>query len=391
MSPGTRSFTRSRWPLLIGLVVGLAAAVTYLSMRPGQTGEWVIPGEFEDQQALILAWENLPRGEADMQYLLPQRQVLADIIAASYRTIRVIVLVSDDESRQSASEALSERDVPLSEITFIDLPFDSIWIRDYGPICVKSATGQVQWRDHQYVMTAEGWIGTDGKRITRSGDASVTGTLASMTGILSREVPLVLYGGGISSNGEGLLLVASDIVKWNKKKYGYSKEKITDLLKEHYGAREVVYLNVLKREPTGHLDVFATFLATDMVVIGSYPRFHDPQNSLLLDANAERLAGIQTSSGPLKVVRVTMAPHDSRFFGGTYANVVFANGTLLVPSYGIDQDQDALETYQRLLPDWNVIPIDCGALIIGEGAAHCVTLNLQSWPSTLQRPSAKSP
>jgi agmatine deiminase len=272
---------------LTGLLIGLAAAVTYLSMRPGQTGGWVIPGEFEDQQALILAWEKLPRYEADMKYLVPQRQVLADIIAASYRTIPVVVLVSDDESRESASEALSEREVPLSEITFIDLPFDSIWIRDYGPICVKSATGQVQWRDHQYAMTAEGWIGTDGKQITRSRDAGVTGKLASMTGIPSQEVPLVLYGGGVSSNGEGLLLAASDIVKWNKEKYDYSRERITDLLKKHYGAREVVYLNVLKGEPTGHLDVFATFLAADMVVIGSYPRFHDAQNSLLLDANAE--------------------------------------------------------------------------------------------------------
>ncbi len=391
MSQGTRSFKRSRWPLWIGLVIGLASAVTYLSMRTGQTGRWVIPGEFEDQQALILAWEKLPRQQGDMNYLVPQRQVLADIIAASYRTIRVIILVSDEESRQSAGEALSERDVPLSEVTFVDLPFDSIWIRDYGPICVKSGTGQVQWRDHQYVMTAEGWIDAEGKQFTRSSDAGVTGELANMTGIPSQEVPLVLYGGGISSNGEGLLLVASDIVKWNKDRYGYSRERITDLLKEHYGARQVVYLDVLKGEPTGHLDVFATFLAADMVVIGSYPRFHDPRNSLLLDANAERLVGIQTSSGPLKVVRVTMAPHDSRFFGGTYANVVFANGTLLVPSYGIDQDQDALQTYQRLLPDWNVIPIDCGALIIGEGAAHCVTLNLQTWPSTLKHPPAESP
>ena len=46
------------------------------------------------------------------------------------------------------------------------------------------------------------------------------------------------------------------------------------------------------------------------------------------------------------------------------------------------------EASYRLLPDWNIIPIDCGALIIGEGAAHCVTLNLQGWPTELKTSSA---
>ncbi len=391
MSPDTKSTPRSRWPLAIGLFLGLAAAVAYLFISQGKTDKWVIPAEFEKQQALLLAWEKLPRYEADMKYLLPQRQALADIIAASYKTVPVVVLVSDDESRQSAMEALSERDVPLPEITLVDIPFDSLWIRDYGPVCVRSPKGQAEWRHHQYEMTARGWTDVDGSPIGRPQDAVATEKLAHLAGLPSLNVPLVLFGGGLASNGEGLVLVSSDIVNWNKKKYDYSEAEITSLLEKHYGARQVIYLDPLREEPTGHLDFFATFVATDTVVIGHYPPDHDFQNAQLLNSHAKRLAGIETSRGPLKVTRITMAPHDSRFFGGTYTNVVFANGSLLVPSYGIGQDLDAVETYQRLLPDWNIIPIDCGALIIGEGAAHCVTLNLQNWPGELIRSTPPDP
>ena len=137
-----------------------------------------------------MAWEKLPRHEADMKYLIPQRQVLADIIAASYKTVPVVVLVSDDESRQSAMEALSERDVPLPEITFVDIPFDSLWIRDYGPVCVKSPDGQAEWRHHQYEMTAKGWTDVDGSPIRRPQDAVATEKLAHLTGTPSLSVPL---------------------------------------------------------------------------------------------------------------------------------------------------------------------------------------------------------
>jgi agmatine deiminase len=389
MSPYRKLIARYRWPIATcALLVFLGIAILF-ALPAGKTGDWVVPGEFEQQQALLLAWEELPRHQADLDYLLPQREVLADIIAASYKSIAVVVLVSDDESRLSAEQALKERNVPLRKITFVDVPFDSIWIRDYGPISVKSADGQVQWRHHEYKMTSEDWTNAEGQEFGRDQDADLARRLARLTGITSQQVPLVLYGGGISSNGDGLLLVASDIVKWNKDRYGYSKEQITDILMEYYGATEVIFMTVLKGEPTGHLDMFATFVSPDTVVIGSYPESHDPINAMILNANAQRLSGVQTSHGPLKVARITMAPHDSRFFGGTYANVVFANGTLLVPTYGIDPsiESSALDTYKRLLPEWNIVGIDCGALIIGEGAAHCVTLNMLSWPAGLKLPA----
>jgi hypothetical protein len=63
----------------------------------------------------------------------------------------------------------------------------------------------------------------------------------------------------------------------------------------------------------------------------------------------------------------------------TYTNVVYANGTLLVPSYpGVTPhlENEALTTFQHLLPEWRIVPVDCNQLISLGGGVHCMTLNL---------------
>jgi len=81
---------------------------------------------------------------------------------------------------------------------------------------------------------------------------------------------------------------------------------------------------------------------------------------------------------PLIVERIDMPPHGRNNFGGSYTNVVFANGTLLLPDYKIDSAGLAKATtlYNRLLPNWNIRTIDSTHLIVMEGALHCVTGNI---------------
>ena len=91
--------------------------------------------------------------------------------------------------------------------------------------------------------------------------------------------------------------------------------------------------------------------------------------------NAQRLEGLPTPHGPLRVIRIPMPPHKDGNWR-TYTNVVFANGALLVPVYrGVDRAgrEKALELFARLLPGWQVIGIDCTTLIQGGGALRCIS------------------
>jgi hypothetical protein len=65
----------------------------------------------------------------------------------------------------------------------------------------------------------------------------------------------------------------------------------------------------------------------------------------------------------------------------SYTNVIMANGVLMMPVYP-DVDADlagrALDVYRRLLPRWQIVPVDSSALIHCGGALHCISNQLQS-------------
>ena len=57
----------------------------------------------------------------------------------------------------------------------------------------------------------------------------------------------------------------------------------------------------------------------------------------------------------------------------SYANFYIANGVVLVPVFGHQNDERALETIQRLFPTRQAIGINCEPLVWGMGTIHCVT------------------
>ena len=193
--------------------------------------------------------------------------------------------------------------------------------------------------------------------------------------------PFPLQGGEILSNGAGLCLASTKLLKTSRR-LGYPESYVTDTIRRLFGATEVVYLEPLDDEPTGHVDWFATFTSSDTVVLGDY-RGTDPVSGPLLDRHAERLAGVTTANGPLEVVRIPMPPHGEQSPGGTYTNVVFANGVLLVPSCpeaSPELEREAFDVFRRLLPGWRVVGIECPKLLMRHGALHCAAVNLYRLP-----------
>ena len=146
-------------------------------------------------------------------------------------------------------------------------------------------------------------------------------------------------------------------------------------------------LEALVGEPTGHVDMFATFTAPNTVLIGRCDPAIDPLNAQILDRNAATLGGLPTPRGPLRVERIPM-PSTRDGLWRSYTNVVYANRVVLVPVYR-DADQveqkRVLNTFRRLLPGRTVVGIDCEDLIRNCGALHCVTANV---PRMDRQPSA---
>jgi agmatine/peptidylarginine deiminase len=287
------------------------------------------------------------------------------VVAATWKKLDVHVLVTGPEAQEGATAALLRAGVPLRELVFVQIPFDSIWARDYGPMVVVSADGTSALIDAEYGHGE------------RAGDDSVPAVLAQLFGMQTVNPPLTVDGGNLLSNGAGVLVATTALLEHNADR-GYGEEQVAHILGECYGGSHVVFLEPLSGEQTGHVDVFATFVSADTIVVGEYDPQVDAVNAEILDRNADRLATVQTPNGPLNVCRIPM-PSNAEGVWRTYTNVLYANGTLLVPTYpGVDpQGQEtAFALYRDLLPGWTVVGIDCSGLIEWGGAIHCITRNL---------------
>jgi agmatine/peptidylarginine deiminase len=62
----------------------------------------------------------------------------------------------------------------------------------------------------------------------------------------------------------------------------------------------------------------------------------------------------------------------------TYANFLFVNGAILVPTYNVKQDEDALNIFRDTFKEREIIGVDCSTLIKQHGSLHCVTMNFAS-------------
>ena len=68
----------------------------------------------------------------------------------------------------------------------------------------------------------------------------------------------------------------------------------------------------------------------------------------------------------------------------TYSNFLFVNGAVLVPTYGVTQDEEALDIFRKTFPKRDIVGINCFELIKQHGSLHCITMNFASGISLIK-------
>lgn len=316
-----------------------------------------MPAEFEAKEALLL-------GATQMVQFHPQ--VLVDIAGAIFENVQVVSLVSRKAEGKLVQSLLAEAGLPNDAVTTVEAPVMTMWARDYGPLTVLDRYGRPFFLNATYRGR--------GSHL----DDRVPVHLADALEIPVVELPLTMEGGDLLSNGQGLCLTTQRLLKRNQDERGYEVADVWDVLHRYFGFEHWIPLPSLQGEPTGHLDMFLTFVEPWTVVVGRYDPAVDPDNAAWLDWVARNLHERQTLGGSLRVERIPMPPNDDGVWR-TYTNVVFANGVLLVPAYPEtcpDLDRQAAAIYQDLLPDWTIVSVDASSLIQRAGALHCVTMGL---------------
>jgi agmatine deiminase len=275
------------------------------------------------------------------------------------------LIVAGEQERVAVERLLMplrRNDQPLR---FLQAPTDTIWMRDFGPVFISDAKGRRSVVDLEYSLPQ------------RDDDNAVTASVARQTGTPLVRLPFLLEGGNLLSNGQGLCVVTTLALNRNISR-GYEPAEVVEGLGKSFGVEQLVVLEPLWGESTGHVDMFACFTAPDTILVGSGAPASDPADAAILDRNAALLAKVRLDTGPLRVVRVPMPGHDDGVWR-TYTNGIFVNRLYLMPTYaGSDPSGQAaaFKTFQRLLPGWTVVGLDVGPLIKEGGALRCISLQV---------------
>jgi PKD repeat protein len=138
-------------------------------------------------------------------------------------------------------------------------------------------------------------------------------------------------------------------------------------------------MNTLPYDGIHHIDMHMKLLDEETLLVGQYPQgvADGPQ----IEANLNYvLNNFQTPYGrSYKVVRIPMPPSASGYYPSsgsdyyTYTNSVILNNLVLVPQYGLAQDQAALDIYASAMPGYNIVGIQSAATIGASGSIHCIT------------------
>lgn len=331
-----------------------------------------MPAEWEPQEAVWLSWPH--KEESWPGAFEPVPRVFAEIARhiASSQLVRINVRDSDMEAR--VRQVLQAGHVSLDRVRFHHNPTNDAWVRDHGPIYVVRELSNHRER----ALTKWGYNAWGDKYPPYDLDNAVPGRIATEFGEPLFDGGMILEGGSLDVNGEGVLLTTTSCLLNPNRNPDLSQQQIEQRLKDFLGVGKVLWLGdgILGDDTDGHIDDITRFVSSRVIVTAIEEDRSDPNHEPLRENLAQLQAMSDLDGRPFEIVTIPM-PHPVFFedqrLPASYANFLIINTKVLVPTYRCRHDAEVLRTLQRLFRDREVVGIDCTDLVWGLGAIHCVT------------------
>jgi agmatine deiminase len=221
--------------------------------------------------------------------------------------------------------------------------------------------------------------------------------VCELAGVGRYRAALVAEGGALNCDGEGTVLTTEECLLSRTGARKLGRAGVERLLRAYLGARRVVWLGkgVPGDETGGHVDNLCCFVRPGVVALSWTDDASDPFHKVCRDALKRLKAARDARARRIRVeflpppapLRMTAreaagvkarAGSKRRRAGdaltASYANVYFANGAVIVPSFGHAHDRLARQAWRRLCPGREIVGVPAREIVLGGGGIHCVTL-----------------
>jgi len=346
---------------------------------PRQLG-YRMPAEWERHEATWLAWPHNPDDWPGKFQAIPW--LYAEIVRLLAAHEQVHILVNNSKAEQRATGILERAGANLDRVSFHLWPTNRVWTRDSGPIFVRNAEAQVavtDWRFNAWAKYSDWQL-----------DDQVPARVASLLGMnewqpsvtldKGESQRLVLEGGSIDVNGEGILLTTEECLlsQVQQRNPGVSRAQLERAFHDYLGIDQFIWLNrgVAGDDTHGHVDDISRFVAPDAIVTAVEPNTSDANHAPLAE-NLARLRAARTPDGKQFTLIELPLPRPVLFrrlrLPASYANFYIANDLVLVPTFHDPNDRIALNILAEAFPQREVIGIHAVDLVWGLGTLHCMT------------------
>ncbi|QSX09377.1 agmatine deiminase family protein [Alkalibacter rhizosphaerae] len=325
-----------------------------------------MPAEWETHEKTILQWP-----VADSLVHPDNYTEVCDGYEETIRAIQAfepVGLIVDPEEMGALRKRLGE------DIDLYPIPHNDAWARDSVPTIIVDKDGSRLGVDWKFNAWGEKYQPYDL-------DDALGEKILAMTDIARERPDLVLEGGSIHSDGEGTILTTKECLLNPNRNPGMSMEAIEEALKDHLGAKKVIWLEegLDGDETDGHIDNIACFAAPGKVLLQVCRDPKDPNYAITrrclevldreVDARGRRLEVVEIEQPPYATYRGKRATL-------SYLNFYFVNDGLILPVFGGDAaqtDQKAMEVLKDAFPQRGIATVNGWSLVKEGGNVHCIT------------------
>lgn len=406
--------------------------------------KFYMPGEFEDQEAVWLGWE-----EVDAAYY----PVVANMINGLLTHVPVKIAMDSDSLLKSCKKILNTFSVDTTSISFYVMKGERYWIRDHGAAFLVNDKGELGVADFNWSLYGiEGWYqqkyDNNPDSVKKYLDKYLnkhTGKVDSLMAVAEKAIiiksDVVIEGGAIEVNGKGTLILCETVVM--QRNPGRPKAELEEAFKKALGVSNIIWLKQgliddshirqihAKKYVTlgtgGHTDEFVRFADSNTVLLAWVDENEisdHPFNKINFERMNENLQILGQSSDqdgkPFKIIKVPLPNpierkivvkqklnstdiinvtpgsfirKDAPQVGDTllnvsassYLNYLVSNGVILLPTYAkqsnsSEKEKKVSDIMKSVFPDRKQVWIECMPLNWDGGGIHC---------STQQQPKVK--
>jgi agmatine/peptidylarginine deiminase len=298
-----------------------------------------LPAEYEPMAAVVMTYAGYP------QFIQSIARAVVDAGAQAY--------VLGGPSSISGLDSSRYRSLNIS--------YNTIWSRDFGPVAINEETGELAIVDTVYRHYAY-----------RKADDAVPARLADFLGMEHYEAPIILDGGNLMVDRRGHLYMTERTYEWNSQ---ISRSQVDQYLKDYFGVKEIHVLPYAAARPgqpadgTGHIDMFAKILDDCKVLIAkssSQPYASALETATQYFSNSECAPGRNWT-----VYRVQAFASGGVWY--TFTNSLIVNKSVIIPSYQSYDEAEARRVYAQALPNHKLVFVNSDDPIRAAGAIHCTT------------------